>query len=113
MIRLVALACAWSACADDGGPRLSSVTPDAAPRGAMVALAGTRLCSGDCETAGGEIQIGLNPPVVRANIISYSDTAVEIVIPDLAPVGPTKLLVTVNEQASNALDFEVLAEASP
>jgi hypothetical protein len=31
-----------------------------------------------------------------------------IQIPDLAPVGPTALIVTVNDRASNELAFEVL-----
>ena len=34
--------------------------------------------------------------------------AAEIEIPEIAPVGKTQLIVTVNELASNALAFEVL-----
>jgi hypothetical protein len=104
---------AWIAaagCSDDAGPRLESVSPPAATRNAVVALAGHRLCgpSGDCTSAGGEVQLGLEPPVVRANVVSYSDTSAQIVIPPVAHVGATVLIVTVNERSSNALDFEVL-----
>jgi hypothetical protein len=97
-------------CASDGGPRLSSVTPPAARRNATVAIAGHRLCGvgGDCATAAGEIQLGLAPPMVRTVIVSYSDGEAQIVIPPAAPLGATVLIATVNERASNALDFEVL-----
>jgi hypothetical protein len=97
-------------CADDGGPRLSDVVPRAARRDALVAITGRRLCgpSGDCARAAGEVQLGLDPPTVRAIIMSYSDTVAQVVIPPVAPVGDTVLVVTVNERSSNALAFEVL-----
>lgn len=71
---------------------------------------GRRLCGagGDCARAAGEVQLGIEPPVVRANVLSYSDTLVELAIPSVAPVGPSSLIVIVNERSSNALDFEVL-----
>lgn len=98
------------ACADDGGPRLMAATPAAAARNATVMLTGQRLCgsSGDCAMAGGEVQIGLELPMVRALVLSYSDTAAQIVIPLVTPVGKTALIVTVDDRSSNALDFEVL-----
>ena len=101
---------AAAGCSDDSGPRLDSATLTSAARNGVVALAGRRLCGpkGDCANAGGEIQLGIDPPVVRANIVSYSDTGAQIVIPAVAPVGTTVLIVTVNERSSNALDFEVL-----
>ncbi len=97
-------------CVDDAGPRLDDVTPAAAAPGAVVSLAGRRLCGagGDCATAGGAIRIGLDMPV-QATIVMYSNTTAQIRIPTITPVGRTVLVVTVNEQASNALDFEVLA----
>jgi hypothetical protein len=97
-------------CSDDAGPRLESATPPAASREGIVVLAGHRLCGadGDCATAAGEIQLGINPPTVRAIVVSYSDTIAQIAIPPAAPVGATVLIATVNERSSNALDFEVL-----
>ena len=58
---------------------------------ANVVVTGTRLCGAhaDCATAAGEIQIGLSPPAVRANVVSYTDTRAEIMIPEVAPVGTT------------------------
>ena len=97
-------------CADDRGPRLASVMPAAAPRGAMVTLAGERLCGerGDCATAAGEVLIGLDNPATQAPIVEYTDTSAKVVVPNLVALGKTQLVVTVNERASNALDFEVL-----
>ncbi|MDQ3367020.1 MAG: hypothetical protein M3680_16475 [Myxococcota bacterium] len=97
-------------CVDDAGPRLDAVTPAAAAPGAVVSLEGRRLCgaSGDCAAAGGAIRIGLDMPV-QATIIMYSNTTAQIRIPTITPLGRTQLVVTVNEQASNALAFEVLA----
>lgn len=97
-------------CADAGGPRLDDVVPQAARRDALVAITGRRLCgpSGDCERAAGEVQLGLDPPTVRAIVVSYSDTMAQVVIPPVVPVGDTVLVVTVNERSSNALAFEVL-----
>lgn len=111
MIRAAALlALVATGCAEDVGPRLERVTPAAAARGAVVTITGERLCGepADCESAGGAIRIGLDPPTVQATILAYSDTSAEIMIPSIAPLGPTELVVTVNERGSNALAFEVL-----
>lgn len=111
LIGSLALTC----CADDGGPRLDAATPAAAARNARVTLTGRRLCGprGDCATAAGEVQLGLALPMVRAVVVSFSDTSAQIVIPPVTPLGPTTVLVTVNERSSNALAFEVVAEATP
>jgi hypothetical protein len=97
-------------CADGRGPRLASVTPSAAQRDAMVELVGERLCGedGNCETAGGQVEVGLDLPAVRANTVEIADTRIVIVIPQTAEIGPTELVLVVNERSSNALDFEVL-----
>ena len=111
MIRgLVVATLAVAGCADDGGPRLDAVMPAAAARDGQVMLFGSRLCGsrGDCESAGGEITIGIDPPFVQAAVLAYEDMAATIVIPTIAPVGKTQLVVTVNERSSNALEFEVL-----
>jgi hypothetical protein len=101
---------AWAGCSDDGGPRLDSVLPMAARREATVTITGRRLCGtrGDCAGAAGELQLGLDPPTVRAIVLSYSDTQAQVVIPAVTPIGATVLVVTVNERSSNALAFEVL-----
>jgi hypothetical protein len=107
---IVGVVLAIVGCTDDRGPRLLSVEPAAAGRGAQVQLTGEHLCgeSGNCDTAAGEIQLGLSPPTVRAIVIDYADDLAIIEIPTVIDVGPTVIVVTVNEHASNTLDFEVL-----
>jgi len=97
-------------CTDDSAPHLDSATPTSSQRGATIALAGRHLCgaSGNCTTAAGEVQLGESLPAVLAPIVSYSDSAAQIVVPTMAPIGATSIIVTVNEQASNALAFEIL-----
>ena len=102
------LAVAMLAGCADSGPRLDRVEPTAASRGAMVELAGRGLCDGDCARAGGDVQLGLSSEVVLATIVEYSDTRAVIAVPQIAPVGRTQIVLTVNEQSSNALPFEVL-----
>jgi hypothetical protein len=106
---LVGLA-ALAGCADNSGPRLLTVTPATAGHNARVTVTGSRLCGApaDCTSAAGAFDLGLEPPMVRATVVGYSDTAAQIVIPAAAPVGATALTVTVNERSSNALAFEVL-----
>lgn len=107
---IVLLALLLVACGDDGGPRLQAVTPASASANALVTLTGTRLCgpNGDCAHAAGQIQLGLDPPVVEAVIASYADTSAQIVVPPVAPVGKTSIIVTVDDKSSNSLSFEVL-----
>lgn len=108
--------CAWSAilvagCADNGGPRLEAVTPSAGARGTQVTVTGEHLCgeSGNCETAGGEFQFGLDVPVVLASVIALEDTEAVLEVPQLAEIGSTEIVLTVNDRSSNALAFIVLA----
>jgi len=105
-----ALAVTLAACADDGGPRLASVTPAAAHHDETVMLTGSRLCGAQasCATAAGEVALGRNLPMVRAVVVAYSDTEARIVVPSLAPIGKTVVIAIVDERSSNALDFEVL-----
>ena len=109
IVRLAVLIVAGG-CAEPSGPRLESVTPLAARNGEFVVITGQRLCgsSGDCETAGGEIQFGLELPTLRARIVRYEDTSAEVEVPDLVAVGETSIVVTVNEYSSNEIAFEVL-----
>jgi hypothetical protein len=97
-------------CADGRGPRLLAAEPAAAGRGAQVMITGEHLCgeAANCDTAAGDVQLGLSPPTVRATVIDYADDRAIIEIPTVIDIGPTVIVVTVNEQASNALDFEVL-----
>lgn len=107
----LALAAPLAACTGDGGgPRLDGVAPVAASREATVVVTGVRLCGprADCATAAGEVQLGLDLPVVRAMVVSYADTAASIVVPAAVPVGPSQVVVTVDDRVSNAIAFTVL-----
>ena len=99
-----------SACTESTGPQLDSAIPAAASAGAIITIRGKRLCgeNGNCETAGGAIRIGYDSPVI-ASIVDYTDTSAQVQIPPVTPIGRTVLIATVNDHASNALDFVVLA----
>ncbi len=94
-----------AACAQTNGPHLASATPSSGPTGTTVTLAGERLCDGNCATAGGEITFG----DARAPIVALTDTSAQVVVPDAAQIGNTSIVLTVNDTASNALSFLVLA----
>lgn len=98
------------ACADDGGPRLDSVSPLAAGHGATIALTGARLCQGQptCAGVGGEIQLGLDVPSYQATIVSSTDERWEFQVPSIVPAGDTQVILIVSGRSSNALPFSVL-----
>jgi hypothetical protein len=76
----------------------------------MVTLTGARLCGGgDCSAVPATIALGAEPPMIDADVVSYADTSATFVVPSLVPVGATTIVVTVGDQSSNALPFEVLA----
>jgi hypothetical protein len=93
----------------DYTPHLDSVNPTSAKAGGFVMLLGENFCGVlvNCTSAAGQIQIGLDNPV-RATILSYNDGSAQIQIPTVTPAGDTNIVLTVNDTASNALDFEVL-----
>jgi hypothetical protein len=99
-----------AACAETTGPHLSSATPSASAHNTTVALAGERLCAGDCATAAGSFVFGLGGdlPSVVLGLVSLTDTSAQITIPDIAPAGTGDIVLTVNDSSSNALAFEVL-----
>lgn len=94
-----------AACAQSNGPHLTSVTPSQGPYGSSVMIVGERLCEGDCMTAGGEVTFG----DARAPIASLTDTSAVVMVPGGAPIGKTSIVLTVNDTASNALSFVVVA----
>ncbi|HET9626116.1 MAG TPA: IPT/TIG domain-containing protein [Kofleriaceae bacterium] len=106
---LAVLAAAALAGCYDTGPHLDSATPNPAFHNDVVTISGSNLCgdSGACAGAAGTVDLGINPPFVRMPVTSYGDGTITIVIPPVAPVGPTQLTVTVNDTSSNAIAFEV------
>jgi hypothetical protein len=105
-----ALALVLVACTTEPGPQLDAVAPAAAAHDATVMLSGERLCgtSNDCMAVTSTLQIGLALPVIDAVITDFTATSARIVVPELATIGKTELVITVNNRSSNALAFEVL-----
>jgi hypothetical protein len=105
------LAAACLAGCYDTGPHLDNAQPASAHVNDAVVLNGAHLCgdSGACAGAAGEVELGINPPLIRMPVTSYGDDTITIVVPSSATgAGKTKLSVTVNDTSSNAISFEVL-----
>ncbi len=110
MIRgAVVLLLAGGCAADDGGPRLSAVTPASPVQGATVEIDGSRFCgaSGDCTRVGAAVQLGTSSPFIDAVPMTWTATVVTAGIPLAVPAGKTALVMTVNGLASNELEVDV------
>jgi hypothetical protein len=107
--RWLAAAIVAAGCAGVGAPTLDSASPPAARRGAAVVLRGDGFCVPDCEQSPeGHVDFGVEIPQVRAVVVAWDATEIQVVVPQSVAVGSTEILVTVNDRSSNALDFEVL-----
>ena len=112
--RWLALAALALAGCYDNGPQLDNAQPSSGTANQAVVLNGAHLCgdSGACAGAAGEVDLGINPPLLRLPVTSYGDDTITIVIPEAAPVGKTRITVTVNDTTSNGISFEVLQSAT-
>jgi hypothetical protein len=90
-------------------PHLDSVSPAAIAPGGLVMVTGEHLCGDppDCQNAGGEFELDSSTPV-RLQTTTYTDTAAQLQIPSIAPVGMSTLVLTVNDTSSNGLTLEVV-----
>lgn len=84
--------------------------PDRAGIGATVEIVGDRFCgsAADCSVVAAKLEIGVDAPIVQAQIASYADTIATFVVPTIASPGETDIVLTVNGRSSNALPFVVL-----
>ena len=101
---------ALAACSGVDGPRLDSVTPQAARRGAEVVIAGERFCDvvdAGCTGAAPQVAFGLDPQV-RATLVTVDPARVRVIVPQASEVGASEIVVTAEGRSSNALAFEVL-----
>jgi hypothetical protein len=82
----------------------------------MVAVHGEGFC-GDGRAAGdgtcaslppGSVVFGLELPMARAMVLSWTETSIEVTVPDAAQLGATDVIVTVDGRSSNGGAFEVL-----
>jgi hypothetical protein len=100
-------------CDAGGGPHIESVAPPAGRAGDAITLRGQAFCAGAGDRAecwrqtAGFVSFGINPPSVRASVVSWDDTAIVVTVPDSVARGGTELVVTVDGLSSNAADFEV------
>lgn len=115
-MKLVAAAMVLAACQPGNGPTIDRVEPAQATRGTMVTVYGERFC-GEGRAAGdgtctslppGAVDFGLELPMARALVASWTETAIDVTVPDAAMVGATDVIVTVDGRSSNGGAFEVL-----
>lgn len=104
-------------CQGVDGPTVDGVTPAAARIGADVVIAGRGFCGdrpvdpdGACAALpSGYASFGLEPPMIRAEVRTWTDTAIVAVVSPVLPYGrSTEVYVTVDGRSSNAVDLEVL-----
>jgi hypothetical protein len=100
-------------CDAGGGPHIDSVAPRAGRAGDAITLSGRGFCAdvgatADCgRSTAGYVAFGINPPMVRAAVSSWDDTAIVVTVPESVARGGTELIVTVDGLSSNAAAFEV------
>jgi len=107
-VRALLAAFVVAGCAGAGSPTIDSVTPASARRGESVIVHGAGFCVPDCAgSPNGAVDFGLDP-LVRASVLTWDATAIQVAVPQTVDVGPTEIVVTVNDRSSNAVDFEVV-----
>jgi hypothetical protein len=115
-VKVGAAAVALAACQPGNGPTIDRVTPAQATRGTMVTVHGEGFCGegraagdGSCTTLPpGAVDFGLELPMARALVLSWTEAAIEVTVPAAAQVGETDVIVTVDGRSSNGGAFEVL-----
>jgi hypothetical protein len=111
-LRLICfIACAGCTQSDDvPAPAIASVSPDHAPAGASVMIAGQGFCQ-QPDTGGEDPLACANMGLVEfgqvpGSIGSYTDDMISVEVPALAS-GPTTITVAVAGRRSNRADFVV------
>jgi hypothetical protein len=111
VIRAVVVLALAGGCANDGGPHLVAVSPATAAPGDIVEITGTGFCGAvaDCAHVAASVILGTSSPYVDAVPVSWTATIADVQIPTAAPVGKSELVMTVDDQSSNALTIELVA----
>jgi uncharacterized protein (TIGR03437 family) len=112
---VVLAALAFGGCSDNDdipAPRVSSVSPSAAPPGAIVTVAGAYLCQQpetgsdddplDCSSVDGIVYFGTAPGVTSL----YTDTQITVEVPEIQ-VGSVEVSVTSTGRDSNSVSFTI------
>ena len=107
-----------SACGNTVAPVISSITPSSAHRGDTVQLTGSGFCTAAASDASqcaslpaGGVTFGIEDIGIEAEIVSWQPTTASAVVPSLVAVGTEQLIITVDGNASNAIDFTVLPDS--
>lgn len=105
----LATAVLGAGCAGVDGPHVTGLAPARARRGELVVLAGEGFCPGGCAAAPqGAVDFGVELPQVRAPVVRWDATEIQVTVPQSIAVGATVVIVTVDDRSSNAVDFEVI-----
>jgi len=115
-VKFAAASVVLAACQPGNGPTIDGVVPAQATRGTMVTVHGDGFCGegraagdGSCATLPpGAVDFGLELPMARAMVVSWTEGAIEVTVPAAARVGETDVIVTVDGRSSNGGAFEVL-----
>jgi len=100
-------------CISDA-PHIDAVAPTTAARGTMITLTGVRFCQsagvdadGNCAgPIAGKVDFGVDGPI-EAQVVSWTDTQVVAVVPQLAATGSSDVYLTSAGLSSNAVSIEV------
>lgn len=106
-----------AACVGVDGPIVDAVAPSPARVNADITIAGRGFCgergveaTGACVALpSGFVNFGLESPILRAELRSWTDEAIVAVVSSALPPGRgTEVYVTVDGRSSNAVTLEVL-----
>jgi hypothetical protein len=92
----------------DRSPRLVRATPDHAPAGTEVQLAGERLTTTGFAPAGASISLGTLASSRPVAIVAWTTQRIDVRIPDDAPLGDMKLIAFANGERIGIVDFTVV-----
>ena len=92
----------------DRSAGLFRADPDKGRPGETFILRGKNLVSSGSTPTSFRVEIGPSDKAVQAQIIDWTRTAIEVRIPDDAPVGPTIVTAYIGAQAVGPVEFEVV-----
>ena len=106
-------------CDEGGGggpPRIDSLAPEMGAVGAEVDVLGQNFCGmtgameyGGCADAlAGFVTFGAAEGILRAQVGSWKETRIQVMVPSGLAGGATSVTVTVEGIQSNAWDFDVV-----
>jgi uncharacterized protein (TIGR03437 family) len=113
-VKIAALGAVLLTACISNGPQIDAVEPTTIARGGTITLTGVRFCqkagvnsAGACAgPVTGTVDLDLDR-AVRADVTSWTDTQVVVVVPMAAPTGATDVYLTSSGVSSNAVALVV------